>query len=400
MVTVSPEANDRPFLNEQIETLGLSAMPTPSFWKEAGWAYFSPRYRRYVEKYPWGIFLVAAERQKPFRGFSAVCVGEHDASTGVTKGTEEDALHDLRQLFPWYVDLLAEVATAKPEIPPCMGKYKPRAVACDGGTYGASGYVEPACGWRDACGRLQAWCEKKRVPPDQVLRNKNPESMMAFVELLEPFVMPPVDLASTIEKIITTARGLNPRQRPDELSLGRVHGKAARHLAYIAEEANVVRQKRLLHIVARLCESVVFRLGRRFASSALEAEPGDCFLATRESGHDKHIRHGWVAIYVRKAAKAPPSRPHRTERRGGVAIVKFTALPMLNSIDVEFPVSDLCPPIARSFGGRTKPPTWRESGFRTRVRIENDIDLPVVVEVALQLVRQGHIKLPPVQEAP
>ncbi len=392
MVHLSPVASDRSMLNEQIELLGLDPRPTVGFWKEdSGWGYISARFRRYVEPYSWGVFIIATERTAPYRGFSALCVGNHNARTGETT-LDDGATHGLVAEYPWYADVLAEIAAGQPEIPPCMGQHKPRAVVCDGGTYGGSGFLEPPCAWRAACGRLQSWCDEKKIPPAQVLAGKTPATLIAFIDRLAPFTMPPVELSPAVERILARARTLIPA-RTLSLSLG------AETLPTLRSMGLAMRQEYLLGHVAAIIEAVAMRLGRGLVNTSMQARVGDCYLVTRD---DKGggMRQSYISLYVMRATKAAPrSRPRLTETRLGVGLLRISSLPIEFALDVEIGASDLAPPIVRNYGGRVLPPKWRGGAFPTRVRLTSDMDIQVLIEVVVQLVQKGHIKLPKVVEA-
>jgi hypothetical protein len=173
---------DTAFVSRAIEEHRLEPSPVagfnadPTYWME------TERWKRVVERYPWGAVIFMTDR-KHARAATVIAIGKVDLDKGrvTTQGGQQPIT------VGWYHEMVSELKQAQQpdqlQIPPCLG-YRKADHICDGGLNRAIRKVEPACAWRERCIVLQEHAANTNRQVEQVLQGKSPTQVIQLTTRL------------------------------------------------------------------------------------------------------------------------------------------------------------------------------------------------------------------------
>lgn len=181
MIHQSQELFDIIFVKRTIRQLKLDPLPLEGFASMPHWLDQSRRWRRQVERFPWGYVVFISDRDEN-RHATFVIEGELDIHTGIVKKGGQK-----RSLPSWYGELAAFFVKppnkiADIEVPPCLGYREPDHI-CDGGM-NESGAIERPCPWRSRCISLQQHAATVGKAPALLLANVSPQGVVQLTTKL------------------------------------------------------------------------------------------------------------------------------------------------------------------------------------------------------------------------
>lgn len=184
MILHSYREMDVTFVSKVISDQKLDPTPSPGFHARTDYWLESGRYRRVVERYPWGAVLFCDDREKG-QHVTAVAVGKFDPNSG--KVTLDGKVCFMP--MSWYTDLVRGLKLdhthKQPQltVPPCLGFHETDHV-CNGGMNLQTKKQEPVCGWRKQCVALQRHAANRGRYQEELLRGKSPEAILQLATRL------------------------------------------------------------------------------------------------------------------------------------------------------------------------------------------------------------------------
>lgn len=182
MILQSAKDMDTAFVSRVLTEHRLEPKPNagfnaePTYWQETG------RWRRVIERYPWGAVIFMLDRQSE-RAATVVAIGKVDIDKG--RVSTQGGSHPIS--IAWYQEMAMELKSApspdRLEIPGCLG-FRQSDHICDGGLNRQTRKVEPACVWRTRCIALQEYAIKEGRFQEQILQGKSPAQVVQLTTRL------------------------------------------------------------------------------------------------------------------------------------------------------------------------------------------------------------------------
>jgi hypothetical protein len=150
---ISDQSHDLEFIREIVAEHALEPEPMDEYWTAKDYWYEDGKYKRVVERYPWGCVLFLANKE------------EDDYATVVYEELEpqpyEEALVESKAIS-WYPTLIEHFKKSTPEQPHCFGHYVVDPV-CDGGYNTRVKLMEASCVWNGECREASDVPERKTL---------------------------------------------------------------------------------------------------------------------------------------------------------------------------------------------------------------------------------------------
>lgn len=308
MILQSNREMDVVFVSKAIQEHNLEPQPVSGFHAERDYWVETERWKRVVERYPWGSVLYLSDRQRG-QSVTIVAVGKVDLETGKvsTQGGHQ-------QIPPsWYPELAKDLRDAmKPDatlqIPPCLGFHESDHV-CDGGVDSGTKKIEPACAWRNRCIAFQDYCGIQNRHQEDVLKSKSPEQIIQLTtRLLEKRggkVSAPPNGASK-------AKSVKSSQKSSDVVSA---------VAPAAETGQVGADTSMLQLLTSVISDIAAEAGLKAAPdcSKATATPGDLYMVDRTEHSD------YISLYQ-------DARPRP------IALASFRIRPRMGGFVVQLPI--------------------------------------------------------------
>lgn len=272
----SPTFWNTSFVAKTIRDIELNPQPVQGFSDLPDYDYQDARWRRMVERYPWGAALYLSDREIGNHA-TIVVIGNLDLLTGEVKRVD-GLTENINTHLIWYRELVAAITPGAdlsgivPDLeeedesayPKCIGYYE-EAPTCSGGMNQA-GEIEEPCSWCDRCAALQRHCLDTGTTIEQWLSGKDDhEVVLATARLVSPESVPPEKPA--------------PKVSPERISPPSVH---AEEVSKSDGWANAMTAETCRELAFDFWDKLLVALGMDEASDLDHPEVGECFLADNQ----------------------------------------------------------------------------------------------------------------------
>lgn len=333
---------DTLFVSKAIAEHKLEPNPTTGFHSENTYWQETDRWRRVIERYPWGAVLFINDRTRNAAA-TIVAIGKLDIENG--KVSEVGGWSDINP--SWYKEMAMELKTAAKSqnmlaIPKCLGFRQPDHI-CDGGVNPTSKKMEPACAWRDRCMALQEFAVDQSRYQEDLLRGKSPEQIVQLTtRLLQR------------SKTITSSQPKKPAHK-------QLASEKQPPVVLAPQAQSSGANKIALSTIEELAKELASEAGIQISADGtrVTAKLGELFLVDRTTNSD------YISLYM--AARPKP-----------IALASFR-LRSRTGLLVQLPI----PKDSRMFNGidQADVKSWSDGAFLSAVR-----------EVPLKGERIGHVK--------
>lgn len=320
---------DTVFVSKCIQEHRLDPTPVvgfhadPEYWRE------NERWRRVVERYPWGVAMFLNDRTRNAAA-TVVAVGKIDLDGG--KVSTQGGWRDIQP--GWYREMAMGLKSAQKQsitltIPQCLG-YRESDQICDGGLNPATKKVEPVCAWRERCISIQEYAADNNKAAEDVLKSKSPEQIVQFTTRL---------LERKPGKRSAQLKVVHSIPKPAAVSTVQPSGALANgtHTTGIVMAA-------IITVVEEVAEAAGIKVSTdRTRNTAL---PGELFLVDRTANSD------YISVYVAHKPKA-------------IALASFRLRPRTGLL-VQLPVMKESPLLSGIVADDVK--VWKDGAFQSAVR--------------------------------
>ena len=300
MMLFSLKPDDTAFVSKTIEEHKLDPNPKTGFHAEPDYWQETVRWKRVVERYPWGAVLFISDRDRKSNA-TIVAVGQVDLVGGrvSTQGGWVSFKPD------WYSEMAAELQRFQQgkrlEIPPCLGFHAP-IVVCDGGK-NEQNKLEAACAYRDRCRALRSFCISNKRTQERILSGKSPEQIIQLTTRL---------LGNQGSSVIART----PAAKPAKSQTSEPKQKPASAAAKAAPATDPAQSQAVYQLVASVAREVASAAGLNVSADMTKtaAAVGDLYLVDRTTNSD------YISIYQYGKPKSAAIASFRVRARVGILV--------------------------------------------------------------------------------
>jgi len=300
MMLFSVKADDLSFVAKCIADNKLDPNPKTGFHSESDYWQETNRWKRVIERYPWGAVLFITDRDRKSSA-TIVAVGQLDLVQGKvsTQGGWVSFKPD------WYPEMAGELAAfvkgKKLEIPPCLGFHAPM-VVCDGGK-NENNKLEGPCSYRDRCIALQKFCIANSRPQEKLLSGKSPEQIIQLTTRL---------LSNQGSSVIARTPAV-PKAKSQSAEPKQKTATAAAKATPVTDPA---QGQAVYQLVASVAREVASAAGLNVSADMgkTAAAVGDLYLVDRTENSD------YISVYQNRKPKSIAIASFRVRARVGILV--------------------------------------------------------------------------------